>query len=53
MRRIVLPAAVVVAAAGMAFAAEVDSGLKPGDAAGAFLVLDCTGPAKGETLCYR
>ena len=29
------------------------SGLQPGDKAGAFHVLDSTGPAKGKKLCYR
>ncbi len=31
----------------------VESGLKVGDAAGAFNVDDVTGPNKGKTLCYR
>ena len=31
----------------------VESGLKVGDAAGAFNVDDITGPNKGKTLCYR
>jgi len=31
----------------------VESGLKLGDAAGAFNVDDVTGPNKGKTLCYR
>ena len=34
-----------------AFAAE--SGLKPGEAAGAFQVVDVSGPKKGQQLCYR
>jgi hypothetical protein len=45
-----------VAAAGMmavsAFAA-VESGLKPGQPATPFQVVDVTGPHKGEQLCYR
>lgn len=32
---------------------RTQSGLQPGDSAGAFNVLDCTGPAKGTKLCYR
>ena len=32
---------------------EVKCGLKEGDPAAAFRVLDVTGPKKGETLCYR
>ena len=32
---------------------ELKSGLQPGEKAGAFNVLDCTGPSKGKKLCYR
>ena len=32
---------------------EIKCGLKEGDPAAAFRVLDVTGPKKGETLCYR
>jgi hypothetical protein len=39
--------------AGLAPAAELKSGLQPGDAPDAFNVRDVTGPAAGETLCYR
>lgn len=34
-------------------AAELKSGLQPGDSPGAFTVQDCTGPAAGTSLCYR
>jgi len=34
-------------------AAEVQSGLQPGDAPPAFNVRDITGPKAGKTLCYR
>jgi hypothetical protein len=34
-------------------AAEITSGLKPGDAPAAFTVQDATGPAAGTKLCYR
>lgn len=34
-------------------AAEVKSGLEPGSYVAPFFVRDITGPAKGESLCYR
>ncbi len=36
-----------------AYAAVVESGLKPGSAPGPFQVVDVTGPFKGHQLCYR
>lgn len=45
-------ASLVVAAAAPAGDA-VTSGLKPGDSASEFLVLDVTGPAAGTSICYR
>jgi hypothetical protein len=39
--------------ASSATAAEITSGLKPGDAPAAFFVQDVTGPAAGTKLCYR
>lgn len=46
--------AVCAAAVGLsAWAAELKSGLEPGEAPGAFHVLDVTGPSKGDSLCYR
>jgi hypothetical protein len=39
--------------ASSATAAEITSGLKPGDAPAAFQVQDVTGPAAGTKLCYR
>lgn len=51
---LVVSAALAVAAlGGLAYAGDVESGLKPGDSPGAFNVQDCTGPKKGESLCYR
>ncbi|RMG32195.1 MAG: hypothetical protein D6725_18190, partial [Planctomycetota bacterium] len=53
MRRAVVPSmAVLLFAAGIVMA-KVESGLKVGEKAGAFNVKDCTGPAKGRSLCYR
>jgi hypothetical protein len=43
---LVLPAALIAAD-------KVESGLKEGASVPAFNVRDVTGPAKGETLCYR
>ena len=31
----------------------IESGIKVGEAATPFNVDDCTGPYKGDTLCYR
>lgn len=45
--------ALLIAAAGAASAAKIESGLQPGEAAGAFNVKDVTGPNKGKSLCYR
>ena len=54
MRRVAVPtAALLVASAGLVAAAAVESGLQPGDNAGAYNVLDVTGPNKGKSLCYR
>ena len=52
-RLAVTAAALLVFSAGSLPADELKSGLQPGDSAGAFQVLDCTGPAKGGSLCYR
>ena len=53
MRSFCAPAlALLVATAGL-LAAELKSGLEPGDACGAFNVKDITGPNKDKTLCYR
>ncbi|MDZ4689182.1 MAG: hypothetical protein SH850_29245 [Planctomycetaceae bacterium] len=38
---------------GIAAAAELQSGLAKGEFVNAFDVLDCSGPSKGDTLCYR
>lgn len=55
MRHALVPTAALAAAffAAPAFAAEIESGLKVGEKAGAFNVKDCTGPSKGKSLCYR
>ena len=45
--------ALAVAVAGVVVAAELQSGLKVGDACGPFNVKDITGPNKGKSLCYR
>lgn len=50
-RLLVSSACVLIFAAGAA--AEVKSGLQPGDRAGAYNVKDITGPNKGKSLCYR
>ena len=53
MKRFCAPAlALLVATAGL-MAAELKSGLQPGDPAGFFNVRDITGPNKDNTLCYR
>jgi hypothetical protein len=45
--------ALAVAVAGVAVAADLQSGLQVGESAGAFNVKDITGPNKGKSLCYR
>ena len=50
----VLTSAVALMISGLsASAAELQSGLQPGDSPGAFNVQDVTGPSKGKSLCYR
>lgn len=54
MHRMWMPSiALAVAVAGVAVAADLQSGLQVGDSAGAFNVKDITGPNKGKSLCYR
>ena len=55
MRRRMAPAVVALVAlmGATVTAADLKSGLQVGDFADAFNVKDCTGPAKGKTLCYR
>jgi hypothetical protein len=48
-----LAIALMLGVAGVAGAAEIKSGLQPGDAPPAFNVRDVTGPSAGKTLCYR
>ena len=55
MMRLVVPSLALLAlsAGTMVAGAEVKSGLEVGQEAGPFQVKDCTGPAKGKSLCYR
>lgn len=54
MRRILSVAFVASAMfAGALIAAELKSGLQPGDAPPAYNVKDATGPSEGKSLCYR
>ncbi len=54
MRRILSVAFVASAMfAGALIAAELKSGLQPGDDIPAYNVRDVTGPSEGRTLCYR
>ena len=55
MRGLLVASAVLMFTAGGLMAGEkaLKSGLQPGDSAGAFNVLDITGPKKGTKLCYR
>lgn len=55
MRTFWLTSAALLVAASMlpADQGKQKSGLQPGDKAGAYNVLDCTGPNKGKKLCYR
>lgn len=48
-----LVAALMMGVCGAVNAAELKSGLEPGDSPPAFNVRDITGPKKGTTLCYR
>ena len=53
MKRFIAPALALVATVSIAVAAEVKSGLEPGDSPAAFNVKDITGPSAGKSLCYR
>ena len=44
---------VLLAATGLAADGDLKPGLKPGEFVDVFYVQDITGPAKGDTLCYR
>ena len=53
MKKLGLAIASLALLAVSAFAADVESGAKPGSGpGGAFQVVDLTGPAKGKQLCY-
>ena len=49
----VLSAVLFACVSVVAMAADLESGLKVGDAPGAFNVKDVTGPSAGTSLCYR
>lgn len=55
MRKLLVSsAALLVTTVGVALAAEeLKSGLQVGDSTTPFFIRDITGPAKGQTLCYR
>ena len=55
MRFAVVPSMALAAltVGAIALGAEIKSGLQVGEAAGAYNVKDCTGPAAGTSLCYR
>jgi len=54
MNRLLIPsAALLIAAVAVVDAADVKSGLKPGQGVAAFNVQDITGPFAGKKLCYR
>jgi len=54
MKRIGIASAIaVVGVVGFLAAGGLQSDAQAGDHAGAFNVYDCTGAAKGQSLCYR
>ena len=55
MKRLVATCVALVAASftAVASAEDLESGLQVGESAGAFNVLDVTGPNAGRKLCYR
>ncbi len=52
-RMLVSSAALLIVAAAVSEAADVKSGLRPGQGVAAFNVQDITGPYAGKKLCYR
>lgn len=52
-RMLVSSAALLIVAAAVSEAADVKSGLRPGQGVQAFNVQDITGPFAGKKLCYR
>jgi hypothetical protein len=52
-RVLVSSAALLIVAAAVSEAADVKSGLRPGQGVQAFNVQDITGPHAGKKLCYR
>jgi hypothetical protein len=53
MKKMLAGFAAVLLVAGAVVAADVESGLKPGESVGAYNVKDITGPNAGKSLCYR
>ena len=53
MKKFLASLCVVVMLAFVVHAAELESGLKPGEKVGAYNVKDITGPNAGKSLCYR
>ena len=53
MQRLVMCSAMIMLSTSMLSAAELKSGLQPGEHASFFNVRDCTGPNAGKTLCLR
>lgn len=53
MQKILWSSAVLLAASASMLTAGVKSGLQVGDKAGAYNVLDVSGPNEGDKLCYR
>ena len=53
MKKFLAGFAAMLLVAGMVIAAEVESGLKVGEAPDAYNVKDITGPNAGKSLCYR
>jgi hypothetical protein len=53
MKKTVFAIAASAVLAVAAYAADLKSGLKPGERVPAFQVVDVNGPHKGEQLCYR
>jgi hypothetical protein len=52
-RILVSSAALLIVAVAVSEAADVKSGLRPGQGVQAFNVQDITGPNAGKKLCYR
>lgn len=53
MKKFLAGCVAMLLAVGVVVAAEIESGLKPGEQVGAYNVKDITGPNAGKSLCYR